>query len=49
VPLGSSLKPVVAQLRHLGVRLIVYMDDILILTELAQEGLIYLLELLASQ
>ena len=46
----KTLKPVAAQLRQLGVRLIVYMDDILILAEtpeLARDhviGLIYLLE-----
>ena len=46
----KTLKPVAAQLRQLGVRLIVYIDDILILAEtpdLARDhviGLIYLLE-----
>ena len=44
------LKPIAAQLRELGVRLIVYIDNILILAEMPQllkdhtMGLIYLLE-----
>jgi hypothetical protein len=46
----KTLKPAAAQLRQLGMRLIVYIDDILILAEseeLAQDhaiGLVYLLE-----
>ena len=46
----KTLKPVVAQLRQLGIRLVVYIDDILIMAEsreLAQEnviGLVFLLE-----
>ena len=46
----KTLKPVAAQLRQLGVRLIIYIDDILILAEskeLARDhaiGLVYLLE-----
>lgn len=44
------LKPIAAQLRELGVRMIIYIDDILILAETSQlvkdhtVGLIYLLE-----
>ena len=51
----KTLKPVTAQLRQLGMRLIVYIDDILILAEskeLARDhaiSLVYLLETLASQ
>ena len=46
----KTLKPIAAQLRQLGVRMIVYIDDILILAEskeLARDhaiGLVYLLE-----
>ena len=46
----KTLKPLTAQLRQLGMRLIVYIDDILILAEskeLARDhviGLVYLLE-----
>ena len=49
-PLGKTLKPIAAQLRQLGMRLIVYIDDLLILAEsreLAQDhaiGLVSMLE-----